>query len=368
MPIKVVCPTCGYALQIKDQYAGQRGKCKKCGGAIVVPNTGEEHFAAHSDSNPLATSVPPPPPPPRSSIPPPPPPPPPSARTLPQKPKVTPSNKKSSLGKKLLFTFIVLGMIGAGGAFYYFDNLVSLVSQGSIQKIKSTQLVEAIPLIDTEEAKLLKTHVDNYSFEEFLALSFREPYLWKTLPFPVNDPYRRTHNLLQFTAKTPYGKPVRLVFLQEKVGGLVLVREVQIEDKNMDPDELWNMLYMEALGALRAKRLIKEEEIFESHRSKLKEGTTYILTKGIFVSDTLGTYEEIFQIRNDKTIQDSFSVVMKKYVDKGTALYLNPGERVVFKKEFPDRSAPSVGMILVQNYSSDYYINKKWLQEGSSEE
>lgn len=37
MTIEIYCQKCGQRMQISDQYAGQTGKCKKCGNAIAVP-------------------------------------------------------------------------------------------------------------------------------------------------------------------------------------------------------------------------------------------------------------------------------------------------------------------------------------------
>lgn len=36
MTIELDCDRCGYHLRIADKYAGQTGKCKKCGAKIVA--------------------------------------------------------------------------------------------------------------------------------------------------------------------------------------------------------------------------------------------------------------------------------------------------------------------------------------------
>ena len=36
------CPHCNHALQIHEKYAGQRGKCKKCGKGITAPGGVED--------------------------------------------------------------------------------------------------------------------------------------------------------------------------------------------------------------------------------------------------------------------------------------------------------------------------------------
>lgn len=37
MPISVSCPACSASFKVKDEFAGKRAKCPKCGGPIVVP-------------------------------------------------------------------------------------------------------------------------------------------------------------------------------------------------------------------------------------------------------------------------------------------------------------------------------------------
>lgn len=37
MAIQMVCPACGRGAEVPDEWAGKRGKCKGCGGIIVVP-------------------------------------------------------------------------------------------------------------------------------------------------------------------------------------------------------------------------------------------------------------------------------------------------------------------------------------------
>lgn len=42
MAIGVVCPECGYAFSVRDEYAGKRGKCPQCGGLFRAEATAEE--------------------------------------------------------------------------------------------------------------------------------------------------------------------------------------------------------------------------------------------------------------------------------------------------------------------------------------
>ncbi len=37
MAITVICPACGKALNLKDEFAGKKGKCPACGHVVVVP-------------------------------------------------------------------------------------------------------------------------------------------------------------------------------------------------------------------------------------------------------------------------------------------------------------------------------------------
>lgn len=51
--IDVTCPHCNADLKIPDQYAGQKGKCNKCGNEIVVPAFNvEEAFPGDEDVHP----------------------------------------------------------------------------------------------------------------------------------------------------------------------------------------------------------------------------------------------------------------------------------------------------------------------------
>lgn len=43
--IELTCPHCASSLKIEEQYAGQRGRCNKCGGAISVPALAEPVLA-----------------------------------------------------------------------------------------------------------------------------------------------------------------------------------------------------------------------------------------------------------------------------------------------------------------------------------
>lgn len=38
MPIHVECPSCRAALKVKDEFAGRKGKCPKCGKTVEIPN------------------------------------------------------------------------------------------------------------------------------------------------------------------------------------------------------------------------------------------------------------------------------------------------------------------------------------------
>jgi predicted Zn finger-like uncharacterized protein len=38
MPISVTCPACAAAFQVKDEYAGKKGKCPKCKAVLTVPS------------------------------------------------------------------------------------------------------------------------------------------------------------------------------------------------------------------------------------------------------------------------------------------------------------------------------------------
>lgn len=42
MTIEIYCQKCGQRMEIPDQYAGQTGKCKKCGNPIAVPASGPQ--------------------------------------------------------------------------------------------------------------------------------------------------------------------------------------------------------------------------------------------------------------------------------------------------------------------------------------
>jgi hypothetical protein len=44
--IEMACPHCGHQLSIPDQFAGQAGACKKCGGRIQVPAPGSAAMPA----------------------------------------------------------------------------------------------------------------------------------------------------------------------------------------------------------------------------------------------------------------------------------------------------------------------------------
>ena len=37
MPIAVRCPSCSASFSVKDEYAGKRTKCPKCGGPLSIP-------------------------------------------------------------------------------------------------------------------------------------------------------------------------------------------------------------------------------------------------------------------------------------------------------------------------------------------
>ena len=37
MPISVLCPSCSAAFNVRDEFAGKRGKCPKCGNALAIP-------------------------------------------------------------------------------------------------------------------------------------------------------------------------------------------------------------------------------------------------------------------------------------------------------------------------------------------
>ncbi len=45
MTIRTVCSSCEAVLNVKDEYAGKRGKCPKCGEAVHVPEAAEEESA-----------------------------------------------------------------------------------------------------------------------------------------------------------------------------------------------------------------------------------------------------------------------------------------------------------------------------------
>jgi len=49
--IKVLCPTCAKALEIPDEFAGQRGKCQYCGGEIQVPAQAPQTLPIDLDQN-----------------------------------------------------------------------------------------------------------------------------------------------------------------------------------------------------------------------------------------------------------------------------------------------------------------------------
>lgn len=49
MPLNVVCPDCGYAHRVKDQYAGRRIKCKGCDSVLQVPDALDEGFAVDDE-------------------------------------------------------------------------------------------------------------------------------------------------------------------------------------------------------------------------------------------------------------------------------------------------------------------------------
>lgn len=38
MAIPVTCPSCAVTFKAKDEFAGKKAKCPKCGGRIVVPS------------------------------------------------------------------------------------------------------------------------------------------------------------------------------------------------------------------------------------------------------------------------------------------------------------------------------------------
>jgi len=38
MSIAVTCPKCSASFKAKDEHAGKKAKCPKCGGPIVVPS------------------------------------------------------------------------------------------------------------------------------------------------------------------------------------------------------------------------------------------------------------------------------------------------------------------------------------------
>src|SRR5262245_19102028 len=37
MPITVRCAACNHQLRVKDEYAGKRGRCPKCGQNVTIP-------------------------------------------------------------------------------------------------------------------------------------------------------------------------------------------------------------------------------------------------------------------------------------------------------------------------------------------
>jgi hypothetical protein len=60
MPIPVKCDGCGARFKAPDAAAGKKGKCKKCGAAIVVPAPAAAESAFEDDMYDLAAGPPPP--------------------------------------------------------------------------------------------------------------------------------------------------------------------------------------------------------------------------------------------------------------------------------------------------------------------
>jgi transcription initiation factor TFIIIB Brf1 subunit/transcription initiation factor TFIIB len=42
MSITAACDACGSKFKVADQYAGRKGKCKKCGGVVTIPQPAPE--------------------------------------------------------------------------------------------------------------------------------------------------------------------------------------------------------------------------------------------------------------------------------------------------------------------------------------
>jgi hypothetical protein len=60
MPISVTCDGCGARFKAPDAAAGKKGKCKKCGAAILVPVPAAVGAEGEDDLYDLAGAVPPP--------------------------------------------------------------------------------------------------------------------------------------------------------------------------------------------------------------------------------------------------------------------------------------------------------------------
>ena len=53
-PIDVKCWDCGKSMQIKEKFAGKKGKCPVCGKVIQIPDPSkaiENHFEVNTDVN-----------------------------------------------------------------------------------------------------------------------------------------------------------------------------------------------------------------------------------------------------------------------------------------------------------------------------
>ena len=61
MPIHVDCPSCRTALKVKDEFAGKRGKCPKCGKTVEIPNRAPAPTVAASEAKSREQKAPVPP-------------------------------------------------------------------------------------------------------------------------------------------------------------------------------------------------------------------------------------------------------------------------------------------------------------------
>lgn len=340
MSITVQCPSCGKVLQIPEKYAGQSGRCNKCGATIAVP--------------PVLEAMPPPlsqqgqyQPPPLDAL------------SLPsaQTQQDLRKTKKAGIRNKIgLFLLLILALTG-GGAYYYFKEFGSGLFADDIS---DTSVVYVFRDFIVEDLNEIPEEFKVITLGDVLEQAFRPPFIWETVELSSNDVFANTHRSFIFTAKTKDSLPIRINFLKERQGGIVIVRDVQHADRVIDADELRFDLYAKAMtmaGQSMAESVKNKSLKFSAG---LEVGKPYTMKRGLFAGYTSADYSEIFKIRTSKEVKDSWASAME-YIEGGKGILIQEGMQVVLVEEFPDEENPRIGLVQVQGDGKSFFINKQWL-------